>query len=39
MQKLIRKQVGESDFTFLSRIAAENGWEMLIDHDGRTGRT
>jgi hypothetical protein len=37
MQKLIRKQVGESDFTFLSRIAAENGWEMVIDHDGPLG--
>jgi hypothetical protein len=36
-QKLIRKQIGESDFTFLSRIAAENGWEMVIDHDGRLG--
>jgi hypothetical protein len=36
-QKLIRKQIGESDFTFLARIAAENGWEMVIDHDGRLG--
>jgi hypothetical protein len=36
-QKLIRKQIGESDFTFLSRIAAENGWELTIDHDGRLG--
>jgi Phage tail baseplate hub (GPD) len=36
-QKLIRKQLGESDYTFLSRIAAENGWEMLIDHEGRLG--
>jgi hypothetical protein len=36
-QKLIRKQLGESDFTFLSRIAAENGWELMIDHDGLLG--
>jgi uncharacterized protein len=36
-QKLIRKQIGESDFTFLSRIAAENGWELAIDHDGPLG--
>jgi hypothetical protein len=36
-QKLIRKQIGESDYTFLSRIAAENGWELTIDHDGLLG--
>ena len=36
-QKLIRKQLGESDFTFLSRIAAENGWELVIDHDAPPG--
>jgi uncharacterized protein len=37
MQKLIRKQPGENDFDFLSRIALENGWEMMIDHNGVVG--
>jgi hypothetical protein len=37
MQRLIRKQRGESDFAFLRRISAENGWDMLIDHDGPLG--
>jgi phage protein D len=37
MQKLIRKQAGKSDFEFLQYIAQENGWEMLIDHDGPLG--
>ncbi len=37
MQKLIRKQVGKSDFEFLQSIAQENGWEMLIDHEGTLG--
>lgn len=37
MQKLIRKQVGESDYDFLSRLARENGWEMLMDHDVPAG--
>ncbi|MBN1965705.1 MAG: phage late control D family protein [Anaerolineae bacterium] len=37
VQKLIRRQNGTSDFAFLSQIAAENGWEMVIDHDGPTG--
>jgi len=32
MQKLIRKQAGESDFDLLHRLAQENGWEMTIDH-------
>jgi phage protein D len=36
-QKLIRKQHGESDYDFLSRVAGENGWEMLIDHSGANG--
>ncbi len=31
-EKLIRKQVGESDLNFLGRIAEENGWDMFIDH-------
>ncbi len=37
LQKMIRKQEGESDYGFLSRIAAENGWEMLVDHSGPLG--
>ena len=37
MQGLIRKQVGENDFTFLTRIAAENGWEMVVDHNSSLG--
>ncbi len=37
LQKLIRKQEGESDYAFLSRIAAENGWEMVVDHSGPLG--
>jgi phage protein D len=36
-QKLIRKQAGESDFDFLGSIARENGWEMLVDHEGPLG--
>jgi hypothetical protein len=37
MQRLIRKQQGESDMDFLLRISKENGWEMLIDHAGPLG--
>ena len=37
MQKLVRKQVSESDFDFLRRIAHENGWEVLVDHDNPLG--
>ena len=36
-QKMIRKQVGESSYDFLQRIAKENGWDMLIDHSGPLG--
>ncbi|MEJ1961450.1 MAG: hypothetical protein WDO56_07860 [Gammaproteobacteria bacterium] len=36
-QKVIRQQAGESDFDFLTRIAQENGWEMLVDHGGALG--
>jgi phage protein D len=36
-QKMIRKQVGESSYDFLRRIAKENGWDMLIDHAGPMG--
>jgi phage protein D len=37
MQKIIRKQDGESDYDFLLRIAKENGWEMIVDHSGVLG--
>jgi len=33
-QKFIRKQANESDYDFLRRIAAENGWDMYVDHTG-----
>ncbi|MCY7353872.1 MAG: hypothetical protein LH470_02070 [Lysobacter sp.] len=36
-QKFIRKQVNESDYDFLAKIAAENGWDMLVDHGGELG--
>ena len=36
-QKLIRKQVGEDDLAFLGRVAAENGWDMFVDHRGPLG--
>ncbi|HSH81604.1 MAG TPA: hypothetical protein VLA19_24000 [Herpetosiphonaceae bacterium] len=37
LQKVIRKQVGETNYDFLRRIAHENGWEMLVDHGGPLG--
>lgn len=37
VQKLIRKQDGQSDYDFLGRIATENGWEMVVDHSGPLG--
>lgn len=36
-QKVLRKQENESDHGFLTRIAAENGWDMLVDHTGPLG--
>jgi hypothetical protein len=36
-QKVIRKQANESDYDFLNRLAAENGWDVLMEHDGATG--
>lgn len=36
-QKVIRKQANESDYDFLHRIAAENGWDMLVEHAGALG--
>lgn len=38
-QKMIRKQVGESNYDFLHRISKENGWDMVIDHGGPLGGT
>lgn len=37
LQKLVRKQQGESDLDFAAKIAAENGWEMFVEHSGDTG--
>lgn len=39
LQKMIRKQVGETNYDFLQRIAKENGWDMVIDHSGPLGGT
>ena len=36
-QKIIRKQANESDYDFLNKIAAENGWDLLVEHDGPLG--
>ena len=36
-QKVIRKQANESDYDFLGRIAAENGWDVRVEHDGPLG--
>lgn len=36
-QKVLRKQDNESDHDFLGRIAAENGWDMLVEHGGALG--
>lgn len=36
-QRIIRRQADESDFDFLKTIAAENGWEMFIEHRGPLG--
>lgn len=36
-QKLIRRQGGESDYDFLRRLCTENGWEMVMDHQGPLG--
>lgn len=36
-QKVIRKQANESDYDFLGRIAAENGWDVRVEHDGALG--
>lgn len=31
-QQGVRRQIEQSDFDFLTRIARENGWQMYIDH-------
>jgi len=36
-QEAVRKQESETDFDFIQRIAAENGWAMSIDHTGALG--
>jgi phage protein D len=36
-QKMIRRQGGESDYDFLRRLCAENGWEMVMEHQGPLG--
>jgi hypothetical protein len=37
MQRIIRKQMSESNLDFLKRICQENGWELFIDHTGPQG--
>lgn len=36
-QKIIRQQIDESDYDFLTRLARENGWEMFVEHRGPLG--
>jgi len=36
-QKIVRKQTNVSDYQFLQQIAAENGWDVLVEHDGALG--
>jgi hypothetical protein len=36
-QKIVRKQIDESDYSFLTRLARENGWEMFVEHRGAQG--
>ena len=36
-QKFIRKQADESDYDFLAKIAAENGWDLQMEHGGPLG--
>lgn len=36
-QKFIRKQANESDYSFLARVALENGWDMRVEHSGPQG--
>lgn len=36
-QKVLRKQSNESDYDLLNKIAAENGWDVVMEHDGPVG--
>ena len=36
-QKIVRKQDNRSDYELLEQIAAENGWDMLVEHGGLLG--
>lgn len=36
-QKVIRKQANESDADFLAKLAAENGWDLVMEHRGPLG--
>lgn len=36
-QKVIRRQANTSDYDFLAQIAAENGWDTVVEHDGAQG--
>jgi hypothetical protein len=37
LQESVRKQSRESDFDFLGRLCAENGWDMFVDHSDPLG--
>jgi phage protein D len=37
LQETVRKQSRESDFDFLGRLCAENGWEMFVEHSDPLG--
>jgi hypothetical protein len=37
LQETVRKQSRESDFDFLGRICAENGWDMFVEHSDPLG--
>jgi hypothetical protein len=36
-QRLLRKQADESNYDFLARVCRENGWDMVVEHDGPLG--
>lgn len=36
-QRIVRKQLGETSLDLLKRIAAENAWEIAIDHEASPG--
>ena len=36
-QRIVRKQAGETSLDLLKRIAAENAWEIAIDHQASPG--